>query len=125
MTRFGRPGPRVSVNLPVKWNNPMQIVASAVLAATLIATGAIATPAAAVDIGVQFRVNRIRNATPTCRANPDAPFVGRVSGFMGLPANRSVGFEGCFDTAADCQFWRGRVSGAFDGRIIYNQCETR
>ena len=98
-------------------------VLAALAAATLAVTAVV--PAYAVDPAVQFRVTRIRSATPSCADHPGAPVVGRISGFMGIPAGRSVGFEGCFGTVSACDFWRWQVSGEIDGRIIYDRCEQR
>lgn len=95
---------------------------SCVSLALLTAAGS-ATPA--VDPAANFTVNRIRNATPPC--GPGAgPVVGRVTGVIGFGSSggRQAGFVGCFDSASECNFWRTRVLGAIDGRIISNRCEA-
>jgi hypothetical protein len=84
-----------------------------------------AGPASAQGIETPFFITRIEGVTPQCRDHPDAPFVGRVSGWMSGGPNRSVSFVGCFPSAPECESWRLFVSGQILGHLIQNRCEVR
>lgn len=95
--------------------------------ALAICIGAAALPSHALAQGMYtpFLINELRGKTPSCRANPSAQIIGRVSGyFSGFPA-RSAAFEGCFVDQPTCDAWRTMIVGEMGGRIIYNRCETR
>lgn len=92
--------------------------------AVLIAL-AVAAPTAAFANDNQFVVSQIDSITPKCRDFPDAPVVGRVSGFIGVHPTRGVSFVGCFGSIGACEAWRGPVSGRIDGRLILDRCTFR
>lgn len=82
-------------------------------------------PAFADRATAQFRIAAIREITPSCRDNPAAPVVGRVSGLIaGFPAT-GASFVGCFPSLAACEAWRGPVTGAITDRLILSQCAPR
>ena len=81
--------------------------------------------ASAQGIETQFIRSRVLAQTPQCRNNPNAPVVGRVAGAGTGQQGRGLSFVGCFDTTAQCNQWRGAVSGIVRGRLIQNTCEAR
>ncbi|MEM6846457.1 MAG: hypothetical protein AAF580_00075 [Pseudomonadota bacterium] len=83
------------------------------------------SPASAQGIETQFIRSRVLAQTPQCRNNPDAPVVGRVAGAGTGQQGRGLSFVGCFNTTAQCNQWRGAVSGIVRGRLIQNTCEAR
>lgn len=99
----------------------------AVLATVLLFV--VATPQAMAR-GFSFNeINRIRAETPDCRAYPDFPWIGRVSGNVqdDLIDGRTwpVSFVGCFPTQAECEYWKGRASSVIDSTIIQYDCRPR
>jgi len=99
---------------------PRSLVASAATLAMLCLT----LPAAA-----QFDpVADYQAKTPSCQANPTAPWIGRASGETDDDPStnqEAVSFVGCFKTRAECQTWLDGATGLIDGRIIENVCEQR
>lgn len=74
-------------------------------------------------------IPRIQASTPDCRAYPEFPWIGRVSGnvqddlFDGR--SRPVSFVGCFPTQAECEYWKGRAGAIIDSTIIQYSCKPR
>lgn len=95
------------------------LTATAALVAVLAAAPALA------DANSQFVIADIRSKTPSCRDNPDAPWIGRVSGILGGFPSRGAAFVGCFQTREACERWRGPVSGVFTARLTLNTCSPR
>lgn len=98
---------------------------SALAALLLAAPVVLSAPAGAYGIGTQFIIADVRAATPSCKANPGAPVVGRVSGIFGGQPARGASFVGCFASVRTCEAWRNQVVGIITGRLIYNRCESR
>ncbi len=84
----------------------------------------VAAPAGA-DANSQFVIADIRSKTPSCRDNPSAPWIGRVSGILGGFPSRGASFVGCFPTREACDRWRGPVSGVFTARLTLSTCAPR
>jgi len=101
----------------------MTIIAHFAATAALIL--AALTPAGAQGIQTQFTIANVDRITPKCRDNPNAPWVGRVSGIITGVPTRGVSFVGCFDSFQACERWRVPVSAVISGRINYNRCEPR
>lgn len=99
-------------------------LAAALTSVTPMAFGPL-TGAHAQGVEVTFLRARVNAITPSCRANPQAPIVGRVSGKSAGFGERSLSFVGCFDTARACEIWRGQALNAIRGRIVQNSCGAR
>ncbi len=100
----------------------------ATVALTVAATLLAAAPSAiAQGIDSNYDIQRIRDATPSCDANPDARWIGRVSGNTTdiLDNSRPVSFVGCFDDQATCELWKGRASSIITSTIIQYSCRQR
>lgn len=99
------------------------------LAFTLAAVTGLAplatAPALANDSTTPFISSPVMNLTPKCRDRPDAPFVGRVVGYIDLPPRGPESFVGCFYSLAECERWRVPVSGVISGRMVLNRCDPR
>lgn len=86
---------------------------------------AAAAPLAAQDFDpiVDFQ-----EKSPSCDANPNAAWVGHVSGTSDedpMDTEQSVSFVGCFETEAECNAWRERGTGVIDGTIREDSCARR
>lgn len=107
---------------PTAWR---RLCAGALLGA-LAAAGTALGPVPDASAQTSFqRAVQIRNATPSCRDNPDAAVKGYVVGLAGDRPTRTYSFVGCFLTMAACNRWRTRTSGFITRRIIQNRCEPR
>lgn len=104
-------------------NRPVAIAAAvATLASVLAAPAALAQ---GVDSWAQIQA--MRDATPSCNANPDAPWIGRVSGNTqdAFDISRPVSFVGCFYDQATCERWKGQTSSIITTTIIQYSCKPR
>lgn len=94
------------------------------LAVALAGVLALAVPASAdYETTITFRAK-----TPTCEANPGAPWLGRVSGQAENPITKlpvPASFVGCFKTKAECDRWRTRGTALMLFRLVENVCEPR
>jgi hypothetical protein len=72
-------------------------------------------------------IQRIRDATPSCKAHPNARYIGRVSGNTqdAFDQNIPVSFVGCFDDLGTCELWKQRTSSIITGTIIQYSCRPR
>lgn len=102
---------------------PMTHFAAAAVAATALMLPA--APAHATSAYYAPDIARIQAVTPSCRANPGFAWEGRVSGILVGPPVSGTSFVGCFPTRADCERWRGPLSGYITGRLILNECRPR
>ncbi|MEW5423181.1 hypothetical protein [Amorphus sp. 3PC139-8] len=75
-----------------------------------------------------YEIDQIRKATPSCNANPNAQWVGRVSGSVEDDTTDQiipVSFVGCFTSEAECNRWKEKTSGFITGPIIQYTCNRR
>lgn len=72
-------------------------------------------------------VQALRAQTPSCEANPGAPWVGRVAGSYDdiLDRPRMLSLVGCFPDEATCNAWKQRVSGRIPGPLVQYSCSRR
>ena len=70
---------------------------------------------------------RLQRETPSCNANPNAPWVGRVSGSYQdiLDTIWPFSMVGCFNDLRTCERWRDWMSGYIYGPIIEYSCRRR
>ncbi|WP_420392905.1 hypothetical protein [Acuticoccus sp.] len=86
----------------------------------------LATPTSA-QFGTPAEVARIRDAAPSCKANPELPYIGRVSGGTRGHTDwtRPVSFVGCFATLRGCEAWKGRASAIISTPLVQYSCSRR
>jgi len=96
---------------------------TAAFALSLLLAASLPATAQYYDHIVAFRAK-----TPSCEANPDAGWVGRVSGTSRQNVRnqrQSVSFVGCFKTEAECNTWILRASGLMDDVVRQFSCTPR
>lgn len=96
--------------------------------ALILAAVALAIPAPGkAQLDTPADVARLQAMTPSCADHPDAPWVGRVVGSYDSVFDRTemVSLVGCFRTKAECDGWKGRVSGWITGPLIRYDCTPR
>ncbi|WP_018697783.1 hypothetical protein [Amorphus coralli] len=101
----------------------LKIAAGAAAALGFLVAGA---PGASAN--TQYEITQIQKATPSCRAHPDAPWIGRVSGSVEDDVTDfiiPVSFVGCFDSQPGCERWKEKTSGFITGPIIQYSCKPR
>ncbi|MDQ0315979.1 hypothetical protein [Amorphus orientalis] len=101
-----------------------RLVAGA-LAVCGLSVAALVTPVQATTLS---EIAAIRKATPSCNANPGAPWVGRVSGSVENDIDDRiipVSFVGCFQSQPECERWKEKTSGFITGPIIQYSCDAR
>ena len=100
----------------------MKTFAFAALAAALALPGV-----ASAQIGGPQQIQEIRDAAPSCSANPQFPYIGRVSGGTENLLDRTmpVSFVGCFPDLNSCEAWKGAASGIITTTIIQYSCKQR
>ncbi|MCF3935119.1 hypothetical protein L1787_17105 [Acuticoccus sp. M5D2P5] len=98
--------------------------AAALLVAGLVLVGG--APASA-QIDTMQDINNIRNNTPSCRDNPQAPWIGRVAGNTQgiLDQSIPVSFVGCFPDQASCERWMGPASKIITSTLTQYSCRPR
>lgn len=96
---------------------------TAALALSLLLAASFPASAQYYDKIVAFRVK-----TPSCEANPDAGWIGHVSGTSRQNVRnqrQSVSFVGCFKTEAECNSWILRASGLMEDVVRQFTCAPR
>ncbi|WP_157961638.1 hypothetical protein [Acuticoccus kandeliae] len=101
--------------------------ALAPVAALALVAGLLAAEPAVAQVDSQQDINDIRNATPSCEANPQAPWIGRVAGNTQgiLDQSIPVSFVGCFNDQATCERWKGRASRIITTTLTQYSCKPR
>lgn len=94
----------------------------------LAALGGVAAATMPAGAATLYEITEIQKATPSCKAHPQAQWVGRVSGSVEDDMTDDiipVSFVGCFDTQAVCETWKEKTSGFITGPIIQYNCRQR
>lgn len=99
-----------------------------IAACGLVALGTLSVGLMPARANTLYDITEIQKATPSCEANPSAPWIGRVSGSVQDDMTDDivpVSFVGCFDTQAACEAWKEKTSGFITGPIIQYTCARR
>ncbi|MGX1305889.1 hypothetical protein AB7M35_000609 [Amorphus suaedae] len=99
-----------------------------VAACAVVALGAVSVGTMEARANTLYDITEIKKATPSCEANPGAPWVGRVSGSVQDDMTDEiipVSFVGCFNSQPVCEAWKEKTSGFITGPIIQYKCEHR